>query len=74
MFYLLQNVQTDCGAYPAPYSVGVMLTTHHLALGLRMTGAIPLLPLYLHIVDKAEVKVKVKIMYIEITSPLLYVV
>jgi hypothetical protein len=28
----------------------------------------------LHIVDKAEVKVKVKIMYIEITSPLLYVV
>jgi hypothetical protein len=39
-----------------------------------MTGAIPLLPQYFHIVDKAEAKVKIKIMYIEITSPLMYVV
>jgi hypothetical protein len=52
-----ESVHIGCGAHPASYSVGievlsrgysgrgVTLTTHlHLALRLRMSGAIPLLP------------------------------
>ena len=55
----LQNVQTASGAHPALYSMGsgvlsrgysgrgVKLTTHlHLVPRLRMSGAIPLIPLY----------------------------
>jgi hypothetical protein len=54
----LQNVETGPGAHPAFHSVGtgaifhqfsgqgVKLITHHLALLLRMSGAIPFFPLY----------------------------
>jgi len=57
-FSLLQNVQTSSGTYAASYSMGSMalsqkksghivtLTTDlNLVPGLRMSGAIPLLPL-----------------------------
>jgi hypothetical protein len=58
-FSLLQNLQTDSGAQPAAYlmSIGflsrnqtdrdIKLTTHlHLVPRLRISGAMPLLPLY----------------------------
>ena len=58
-FSFFENVQTGCGAHTASYSVGtgvlprgysgrsVKLTAHlHLVPRLRMSGAIPLLPLY----------------------------
>ena len=64
-FTLLQNIQTSYGAHPASYSMGIrdlfqgyscqgMKTTSHLQqlLSFRMSGAIPLLPLRLHGVDK----------------------
>jgi hypothetical protein len=66
-FSLLQNVQTGFGAHSAYYSMGtrvlsrrlsgrsVKITTHlHLVTKSRISGAIPLLPLYAFMAWRGE--------------------